>query len=117
MTTSELVKALRRMAAETGSLPCQGCGHERSCGVHGCAVLREAAAELERLEAAAQRLGQQACDAGFGVARCEVRDCAHWLDSPLHDCDCLTYVPGRDELIGECHFDLKQGAVADENHG
>lgn len=117
MTTSELVTALRRMMVETGSLACLGCGHEHSCGVHGCAVLREAAAELERLEAAAQRLGQQACDAGVGVTHCEIQDCAHWLDNPLHDCDCLTWSPGEDEVIGECHFELKQGADADENHG
>ena len=46
MTTDELIKALERMGSETGSLAdslcCLGCGHEHNCGVHGCAVIREA---------------------------------------------------------------------------
>lgn len=48
MSQEELAGALRRMAAETGSMPCLGCGHEHGCSVHGCAVLREAAELLER---------------------------------------------------------------------
>ena len=50
MTTDELIKALTRMKSETGSLAdslcCFGCGREHNCGVHGCAVIREA---IERL--------------------------------------------------------------------
>ena len=46
MTTDELINALKRMESETGSLAdssfCLGCGHEHNCGVHGCAVIREA---------------------------------------------------------------------------
>lgn len=48
MDTQEIIKALRRMAVETGGLNCLGCGHEHGCGVHGCAVLRAAADALER---------------------------------------------------------------------
>ena len=48
MSTEELIGALRRMASETGSLNCLGCGYEHSCGMHGCAVLKAAADELER---------------------------------------------------------------------
>lgn len=48
MPAEELARALRRMAAETGSLPCLGCGHEHSCGVHGCAILKAAVEKLER---------------------------------------------------------------------
>lgn len=48
MTTRELAEAVRRLSVETGSLACQGCGHEHSCSVRGCAVLREAADRLER---------------------------------------------------------------------
>lgn len=47
MRTEELVRALRRMKVEAGSLVCVGCGHEHSCGIHGCAVIREAADRLE----------------------------------------------------------------------
>lgn len=50
MTTDELIKALTRMKSETGSLAdslcCLGCGHEHNCGVHGCAVIREAIEHL-----------------------------------------------------------------------
>lgn len=49
MRDSELIAALRRMKVETGSLACLGCGHEHSCGIHGCAVMRAAADRLEDL--------------------------------------------------------------------
>ena len=48
METVDLINALRRMAPETGCLPCLGCGHEHGCSVHGCAVLKEAADRLEK---------------------------------------------------------------------
>ena len=47
MLPEELVIALRRMAAETGGLPCLGCGYEHGCGVHGCVILKTAAEMLE----------------------------------------------------------------------
>lgn len=47
MTKHELIAALKRLKVETGSLVCFGCGHEHNCGVHGCAILREAIAALE----------------------------------------------------------------------
>ena len=31
---------------ETGSIACLGCGHEHNCGIHGCAIIREAAEKL-----------------------------------------------------------------------
>ena len=40
MTNADLAAALRRIAPETGSLACFGCGHEHNCGIHGCALLR-----------------------------------------------------------------------------
>ncbi len=42
MKTDELIKALGRLKVQTGSLACLGCGHENNCGVHGCALIREA---------------------------------------------------------------------------
>lgn len=48
MHDEELLAALRRLKVETGSLACMGCGYERSCGVHGCRILREMVAWLER---------------------------------------------------------------------
>lgn len=46
MTTNKLIKALRRLKVETGSIACLGCGHEHNCGIHGCAIIREAAEKL-----------------------------------------------------------------------
>ena len=43
MERAELISALRRMKAETGSLVCLGCGYENSCSVKGCALIRAAA--------------------------------------------------------------------------
>ena len=43
MTAKELVKALRRLKVQTGSLACLGCGYEHNCSIHGCAIIREAA--------------------------------------------------------------------------
>lgn len=48
MSDRELIAALRRMEVETGSLVCVGCGYEHNCGIHGCRILREAVAWLER---------------------------------------------------------------------
>lgn len=47
MTTSELIRALEHMQAETGSLVCLGCGHENSCSVRGCAIIQEATKALK----------------------------------------------------------------------
>lgn len=41
-----LIQDLRRLSVETGSLACLGCGHENSCGIHGCALIKKA---IERL--------------------------------------------------------------------
>lgn len=42
MTINELITALQRLKVETGSIACLGCGHEHNCGIHGCAIIREA---------------------------------------------------------------------------
>lgn len=46
MTINELIKSLQRLKVETESIACLGCGHEHNCGIHGCAVIREAAERL-----------------------------------------------------------------------
>ena len=50
MKTDELIKSLQSLKVQTGSLACLGCGHEHNCGVHGCAILREAAVRLRLYE-------------------------------------------------------------------
>ena len=44
---NSLLADLKRLKVETGALACMGCGREHNCGVHGCAVLREAADVLQ----------------------------------------------------------------------
>jgi hypothetical protein len=46
MDNKDLLQALRRLKVETGSIACLGCGHEHNCGIHGCAIIREAAEKL-----------------------------------------------------------------------
>lgn len=48
MRDEDLLAALRRLKVQTGSLACLGCAHEDNCGIHGCAILREMIAWLER---------------------------------------------------------------------
>ena len=50
MGNEKLLKALGRLAVETGSLACLGCGWEHDCGVHGCAILRGVKSALEEEE-------------------------------------------------------------------
>ena len=47
MTITELIKALRRLKVSTGSISCLGCGYEHNCGIHGCAIIREAVHRLD----------------------------------------------------------------------
>ena len=50
MEVKELVKALKNLQVQTGSLACLGCGHEHGCGMHGCAILRDSANLLESMQ-------------------------------------------------------------------
>lgn len=59
MKDADLIQALKRIKVQTGGLICLGCGHEHNCGVHGCAVIREAAQRLEeRMEKGTLELGE-----------------------------------------------------------
>lgn len=51
----DLLKALRRLKVETGSLACLGCGHEHNCGTQGCAIIRAAIEEIEAIHAVARQ--------------------------------------------------------------
>lgn len=52
MKDKDLIRALRRMAVENGSFVCLGCGYEHSCSIHGCAIIKKAAARLQNIETA-----------------------------------------------------------------
>lgn len=47
MTNPELINALYKLKIQTNSIACLGCGHEHNCGIHGCAIIREAAEKLD----------------------------------------------------------------------
>ena len=49
MEVHEIVNRLHRMAVNTGTLNCLGCGYEHNCMTDGCAVMRKAAKKLEEL--------------------------------------------------------------------
>lgn len=51
MAAEKLIKALRGLAVNTGSLACLGCGYEHRCALSGCAILRKAADAMESLQA------------------------------------------------------------------
>lgn len=48
MSKDDLIARLRALAVERRPEACFGCGMEHGCSVHGCAVIREAAAQLAR---------------------------------------------------------------------
>lgn len=50
-TEKNLIDALRKLAVHTGSLVCLGCGYEHNCDIHGCAIVRAAREQLEKLTA------------------------------------------------------------------
>lgn len=82
MKTTDLITALTRMKVETGSLVCLGCGHEHDCGVHGCAVLREA---IEQLHGLCTALGREKDMRKTAVAQLRrMADC----DTCKHDRPC-----------------------------
>lgn len=47
MTINELITALQRLEAESGSIVCLDCGYEHNCDILGCAIIREAADRLD----------------------------------------------------------------------
>lgn len=51
MTINELITALQRLEAESGSIVCLDCGYEHNCGIHGCAIIREATEKLDDFNA------------------------------------------------------------------
>lgn len=50
MNRAELIQALKRLKVQTGSLACLGCGREHNCSMHGCAIIRAAVEELEKMQ-------------------------------------------------------------------
>lgn len=51
MTISELITALQRLEAKSGSIVCLDCGYEHNCDILGCAIIREATENLDDFNA------------------------------------------------------------------
>ena len=64
MTTDEILCALDALAVQTGSLACLGCGHEHNCGIHGCAIIREAEKTVKLLIAERDALRRRLTEGG-----------------------------------------------------
>lgn len=99
MSLNELITALQRLKVETGSIACLGCGHEHNCGIHGCAIIRDAAERLGDFNAVfnentivrlaarclkvdPDRLREQAeaeKDGRVEVLPCKVGDTVYWV--------------------------------------
>lgn len=82
MAVKELPQALRRIGSDNHR--CFGCGHEHNCGIHGCAINRQAADELESLQAEldkvkAERDAAIRCIEGVDEALKFQRQSAAWL--------------------------------------
>lgn len=65
MKNEEIVRALRRLKVETGSLVCMGCGREHDCGIIGCRIVREAAELIEKLTDRCARYAEEIADVGI----------------------------------------------------
>ena len=74
MKNEEIVKALRELKVETGSLVCMGCGREHDCGILGCRIVREAAELIARFPAADV----------VPVVRCKDSKHKGWVQEPCH---------------------------------
>ena len=86
MTDKELIEALGRLKVETGSLVCTGCGHEHNCGIHGCAIIREA----QDIIGALSRIADDRLDALTAWPWISVRD-----GLPETDDDVIAIVSGK----------------------
>lgn len=60
MEVEKILKAMRHLKVETGSLACLGCGHENSCSTKGCAVIRAAIEALESMQTTGDCISRQA---------------------------------------------------------
>ena len=52
MDDKTMIRELRRIAADKNK--CFGCGRANNCGIHGCVIIKEAAARLEQLSPGVQ---------------------------------------------------------------
>nr|DAI76174.1 MAG TPA: hypothetical protein [Caudoviricetes sp.] len=83
----ELIRQLSRMKVQTGSLVCLGCGLEHNCGIHGCAVLRQAVSAVCQLDELRERLRRGGDDAALVAAL----RCSSGVPTGSEDCEHCKY--------------------------
>ena len=120
MKDADLIQALKRIMVQTGGLICLGCGHEHNCGMHGCAVIREAAQRLEELlkyKTAIDRMGEfgqlfvehEGCPRGAMGRMCDatIQEEALAMDM-LTDVDMGRWRPVNEDVLQELLAELKR---------
>ena len=83
----ELIRQLSRMKVQTGSRVCLGCGLEHNCGIHGCAVLRQAVSAVCQLDELRERLRRGGDDAALVAAL----RCSSGVPTGSEDCEHCKY--------------------------
>lgn len=86
MSPEALIRALERMAVETGGLNCLGCGHEHGCSIYGCAVLKAAAKMIRAAVSDLEKIGDCVACAymvpegvdGMPCMSCKSGECFVW---------------------------------------
>lgn len=81
MNASILLRELRRIAIENNHR-CFGCGFEHVCGIHGCAIIREAVERIEK---------QTIADTNDPLTSGELREMVGqwvWVTVRYERCDC-----------------------------
>lgn len=96
MERKQLLDALRRMQVETGSLVCLGCGQEHNCGVHGCAIIREAVACIANLETTHRT---EMCEDGYDCMELgKVRKALQAAESKLEKAERYDWISVKDKM-------------------
>lgn len=105
----ELIRQLRRMKVQTGSLVCLGCDLEHNCGIHGCAVLRLAISAACQLDELRERLRRSEDDAALAAAL----RCSSGVPTGSEDCEHCKYGQ-RIGDIPDADLPDEWAAIADE---
>lgn len=96
MERKKLLAALKQLKVETGSLACLGCGYEHDCGVHGCAIIREAIACIADLEATHRT---ERCEDGYDCTELgKVRKALQAAESRLDEAKRYEWVSVKQRL-------------------
>ncbi len=96
MEHQKLLAALKQLKVQTGSLACMGCGYEHDCGIHGCAIIREAVAYIVNLETTHRT---EMCEAGYDCTELgKVRKALQAAESKLDAAKRYDWISVKDKM-------------------